>query len=96
MPQPKKKQPAKDDTPIGFWAELSSAMRSELPKSMAGFFYASENAPVQGRVRENRVGLICANAFVAQMVDKPEVKEVAAICIEAMKARAAELELIPN
>ena len=91
---PQKKQLAKDDTPIGFWAELSAAMRSELPKSMAGFFYASENAPVQGRVRGDRVGLICSNAFVAQMVDKPEVKEVAARKASAMLGKPMRVVIV--
>ena len=81
------KKPAKDDTPIGFWPDLAAQMRAELPKSMAGFFYASENAPVVGRVRENRVGLICANAFVMQMIDKSEIKELAARKASAMLGR---------
>ena len=53
-------------------------MRPELPRSLAGFFSATENAPIRGRVRGDRVGLICANAFVVQMVDKPEVRDLAA------------------
>ena len=73
-----KAAPAKDDTPIGFWVDLAAAMRPELPKSLVGFFSATENSPIRGRVRENRVGLICANAFVMQMVDRPEVRELAA------------------
>ena len=71
-------QPLRDDTPIGFWVDLAAAMRPELPRSLAGFFSATENAPIRGRVRGDRVGLICANAFVVQMVDKPEVRDLAA------------------
>ena len=89
-----KKQPAKDDTPIGFWAELSAAMRSELPMSIGGFFYASEKAPVQGRVREDRVGLICANAFVAQQIDRPDVKEVAARKAGAMLGKPMRVVIV--
>ena len=77
-PEPKPQQPPKDDTPIGFWVDLAAAMRPELPRSLMGFFSGTENAPVRGLVRENRVGLICANAFVMQMVDRPEVRELAA------------------
>ena len=76
--EPRKAAPAKDDTPIGFWVDLAAAMRPELPRSLVGFFTGTDNAPVRGRVRENRVGLICANAFVTQMVDRPEVRELAA------------------
>ena len=78
MPEQRKAAPARDDTPIGFWVDLAAAMRPELPRSLVGFFTGTDNAPVRGRVRENRVGLICANAFVTQMVDRPEVKELAA------------------
>ena len=77
MEQPKA-APAKDDTPIGFWVDLAAAMRPELPRSLVGFFSGTDNAPVRGLVRENRVGLICANAFVTQMVDRPDVRELAA------------------
>ena len=70
--------PAKDDTPIGFWVDLGAAMRPELPRSLVGFFSGPDNAPVRGLVRENRVGLICANAFVTQMVDRPDVRDLAA------------------
>ena len=78
MPEPKQQQPQKDDTPIGFWVDLAAAMRPELPRSLMGFFSGTENAPVRGLVRGDRLGLICANAFVMQMVDRPEVRELAA------------------
>ena len=77
MEQPKA-APAKDDTPIGFWVDLAAAMRPELPRSLVGFFSGTDNAPVRGLGRENRVGLICANAFVTQMVDRPDVRDLAA------------------
>ena len=73
-----KKQALKDDTPIGFWADLCAQMRPELPKPLAGFFSGTDNAPVKGMVREDRVGLICANAYVVQMVDIPQIRELAA------------------
>ena len=77
-PEPKHRQSQRDDTPIGFWVDLAAAMRPELPRSLMGFFSGTDNAPVRGLVREDRVGLICANAFVMQMVDRPEVRELAA------------------
>jgi DNA polymerase-3 subunit gamma/tau len=78
VPEQPKAAPAKDDTPIGFWVDLAAAMRPELPRSLVGFFSGTDNAPVRGLVRENRVGLICANAFVTQMVDRPDVRDLAA------------------
>ena len=93
-PQPTKPAPPKDETPIGFWPDLAAAMRQELTKSMAGFFYASENAPVQGRIRGDRLGLICANAFVAQMIDKPEVRELASRKASAMLGRPIQAVVV--
>ena len=88
------KQTAKDDTPIGFWADLAAAMRPELPRALIGFFTATENAPIRGRVRENRVGLICANAFVAQMVDKPEIRDLAARKASVILGRPVTVKVV--
>ena len=88
------KQPPKDDTPIGFWVDLAAAMRPELPRALVGFFSATENAPIRGRVRENRVGLICANAFVAQMVDRPEVRDLAARKASVILGRPVTVKVV--
>ena len=93
MPEPKQ-QPQKDDTPIGFWVDLTAAMRPELPRSLMGFFSGTENAPVRGLVRGDRLGLICANAFVMQMVDKPEVRELAARKASLMLGRPITVKVV--
>ena len=93
MEQPKA-APVKDDTPIGFWVDLTAAMRPELPRALIGFFTATENAPIRGRVRENRVGLICANAFVAQMVDKPEIRDLAARKASVILGRPVTVKVV--
>ena len=65
-----------DDTPIGFWSELCGSVRKELKPPITGFFAATPNAPVQGALANGRLELRCANAFTAQMLDRPEVLEV--------------------
>ena len=92
--QPQPRQAVRDDTPMGFWPDLTAAMRRELTKSMAGFFYASENAPVQGKVSADTLLLICSNEFVVQMVDKPEVKELAARKATAMLQRPIQVKVV--
>ncbi len=86
--------PIKDETPIGFWVDLAAQIRRELPKSIAGFFSGTENAPVKGMVRGDRLGLICSNAFVVQMVDKPEIKELAARKASAMLGRPMTVKVV--
>ena len=90
----KPEMPLKDDTPIGFWVDLASAMRPELPRALVGFFSATENAPVRGLLRGDRLGLICANAFVAQMVDKPEVRNLAARKASVMLGRPITVKVV--
>jgi len=62
MAQPKPTQAQKDDTPIGFWVDLANAMRPELPPPLRGFLDPT-GQKTNALVRENRVGLICADDF---------------------------------
>ena len=90
----RKPEPLKDETPIGFWVDLAAAMRPELPRSLVGFFSATDNAPVKGMIRGDRLGLICANDFVAQMVDKPEVRNLAARKASVMLGRPITVKVV--
>ena len=94
MAPSKPAEPGKDDTPIGFWVDLAAAMRPELPRSLMGFFSGTENAPVKGLVRGDRLGLICANAFVMQMVDKPEVRNLAARKASVLLGRPITVKVV--
>lgn len=62
-----------DDTPVGFWADLVSAVRQELKPPVSGFFSATPNSPVQGAVQGDKVILKCANAFTMEMISKAEI-----------------------
>ena len=66
-------EPAQDETPVGFWSDLVSAVRQELKGPVSGFFNATANAPVQGVVQGGKVILQCSNAFILEMINKPEL-----------------------
>lgn len=68
--------PQADEVSVGFWAELVSLIRQEMRTPAAGFFSTAENAPVRGVLRGNQIVLCCNNGFTADMVDKPEIREL--------------------
>ena len=68
--------PVPDDTPVGFWPELVTAIRQEMKPPLIGFFTTGENAPVKGILRNQQVILQCSNCFTLDMVNKPEVLEM--------------------
>ena len=68
----------RDQSPVGFWSELVGAVHRELKPPLSGFFVATENAPIQGCLRENRLDLLCSNEFIKEMIDKPQILEVVA------------------
>ena len=63
--------PAADETPVGFWPDLVAAVRKELKPPVSGFFTATPNAPIQGKLQGAKLVLLCGNAFVADMINKP-------------------------
>ena len=92
-PVKKPAQPQKDDTPVGFWVDLANAMRPELPRPIAAFLdLTGQNT--NARVRENRVGLICANEFYLNMLDKPEIRELAARKASVILGRPVTVKLV--
>ena len=80
-------EPQQDDTPVGFWSELCGGVREELKPPISGFFAGTPNAPVQGTLIGDRLELRCANDFTAQMLDRPEILEVAGRKASAMLGR---------
>ena len=79
-----------NEAPMGFWTELVSAARKELKPPASGFFVASANAPVQGALVGDKVELRCANTFVAQTVDRPDILEVVSRKASAMLGRPVQ------
>ena len=92
-PERKPAPSQKDDTPVGFWVDLANAMRPELPRPIAAFLdLTGQNT--NARVRENRVGLICANEFYLNMLDKPEIRELAARKASVILGRPVTVKLV--
>ena len=65
-----------DTTPIGFWADMVGQIRSELKPPASGFFVASQNAPVEGVLRDNTLELRCSAPFIVDVINKPEILEM--------------------
>ena len=95
MPEPvKKPEPKqKDDTPVGFWVDLANAMRPELPLPIRAFLDPT-GQKTNARVRENRVGLICADEFYMNMLDKPEIRELAARKASVILGRPVTVKMV--
>jgi DNA polymerase-3 subunit gamma/tau len=70
--------PVPSEAPAGFWMDVAAAVRRELPPTMMGLFASSDRAPVQGVLYGTELVLECANGFVAEAVNKPEILSVVA------------------
>ena len=93
-PQPEQKQPSqKDDTPMGFWVDLANSMRPELQPALRAFLDPTGKI-MNAIVRGDRVGLICADEFVTNMVDKPEVRDLATRKASAMLGRPVTVKVV--
>ncbi len=93
--------PVPDDTPVGFWPELVTAIRQEMKPPLIGFFTTGENAPVKGVLRNQQVILQCSNCFTLDMVNKPEVLEMvsrkaSAILGQNVRAKAEDASASPQ
>ena len=90
-----------DTTPVGFWAELVSAIRQEMKPPLVGFFTTGENATVQGILRGEQVILRCTNGFILEMVNKPDVlamvaRKASAILGKNVTAKAEDMSAKPQ
>lgn len=97
-------EPASDkivNTPVGFWAELVSSIRREMKPPLVGFFTTGENATIQGVLRGDQVVLRCANSFILEMVNRPEVlamvaRKASAILGMSVGAKAEDVSAQPQ
>ena len=69
-------EPILDQTPSGFWVDMVSEIRSELRPPASGFFVTTPNAPVEGRLLDNRLELVCTAGFIVDVLNKPEILEM--------------------
>ena len=67
-----------DSAPVGFWTDIAAAVRNELMPPVSGFFTSTQNAPVRGELRGDKLVLICANKFTMEIINKSETMELVA------------------
>lgn len=65
--------PVTDEAPLGFWANVTSSLKGEIPVSIAPYFNPSNNA-IRAVLQGDRLTLICQNSYVLGMVNKPELQ----------------------
>lgn len=80
--------------PSGFWQDLCAAVRKELKPPALGFFSSAPNAPIQGTLAGQEVQLLCTNRFVAETIDRPEIREIVARKAGAMLGRPARVVVV--
>ncbi|MBQ3215875.1 MAG: DNA polymerase III subunit gamma/tau [Oscillospiraceae bacterium] len=86
--------PVQEDTPVGFWTDLASAIRRELKPPLLGFFASTPKAPIQGVLQGNQVILKCSTKFIQEMVDKPAVLEMVARKAAAQLGRPVQVKAV--
>ena len=91
-PAPEEIAPMKSDAPAGFWVDLVSQARRELPPTLLGFFTTAPNSPVQGMVRDGKLILLCTSQYELEMVNKPNVLELFARKASALLGRPVRAE----
>ena len=62
-----------DEAPVGFWADIVAAVRAELTPSMRGFFTTGDNSPLRGVLAGEKLVLMCANRFIIDIINKPDI-----------------------
>ena len=71
-------EPQPDPGFASFWVDMVSEIRKELKPPASGFFVNTQNAPVEGVLRDNKLELVCAAPFIVDVVNKPEILEMVA------------------
>ena len=62
--------------PMAFWTELLAGTRKELKPPASGFFVPSQNSPLKGTLKGDKLELRCINSFVAEAINRPDILEV--------------------
>jgi len=83
-----------EDTPVGFWTDLVTALRMELRQPLLGFFAQGNGGPVQGALNGDLLILKCKDKFTKDMVDKPQVTELVARKAAAQLGKAVRVKVV--
>ena len=92
-PEAQSEEPARD-VPVDFWPELVSRLRTELKMPARGFFAASPNAPVQGKLRGDTLLLICGSSFSQEVVGERSVLDVVSAKASALLGRPVRVQAV--
>ena len=87
--------------PVGFWTDLTAAVRTELKPPVSGYFSGTASSPLQGGLEGDTVVLRCGGKFVLQCVEKPEVvqlvtRKAAAILGRNVRVKAIDITATPQ
>ncbi len=96
--QPVPEEPVQiiNEAPIGFWTDVAAQVRRELKPPVSGFFAPSQNGPIQGVLQGGHLVLMCANAFTAEIINKPEVLELVARKASAKLGTAVQVSVVDS
>ncbi len=92
-PEAQSEDPARD-VPVDFWPELVSRLRTELKMPARGFFAATPNAPVQGKLRGDTLLLICGSSFSQEVVGERSVLDVVSAKASALLGRPVRAQAV--
>ena len=92
-PEAQSEEPARD-VPVDFWPELVSRLRTELKMPARGFFAATPNAPVQGKLRGDTLLLICGSSFSQEVVGERSVLDVVSAKASALLGRPVRAQAV--
>ncbi len=79
--------------PVGFWTDLTAAVRTELLPPVKGFFTSAPNAPVTGVLQGDTLLLRC-NEFSLKLIDKPQVLQIVANKASAILGRKVTVRAV--
>jgi DNA polymerase-3 subunit gamma/tau len=92
-PDPNEPAPIINEAPVGFWMEVAAAVQREVPRPVMGLFSPSEMAPVQGVLQGDELTLLCANQFVMEAVNKPQILAVVTTKASAKLGRSIRVRV---
>ena len=85
--------PTARDVPVDFWPELVSRLRTELKMPARGFFTATPNGPVQGKVQGDTLLLLCGG-FSLEIVGEKSVLELVSAKASALLGRPVRAKAV--
>ena len=91
---PVKTPAANTQAPAGFWTDLMTASRKELKPPASGFFVAAQNSPLRGALKGSVLELRCANTFVAEAINRPNILEVVSRKASALLGKPLSVSVV--